>query len=210
MSRVEDATAPAPSHANATAAASRKALMFWNVPNSLTISRLVLAIAVFVLIELGAYGWALAMFVIAASTDALDGYFARLLKQESPLGRQLDPLIDKVVVAGCYIYLAAIPGTGVRPWMVTAIVVRELLIQGLRSHLEGQGQPFGAKMAGKLKTVTQCASVSAVLLTLQLGSASPGWLIVTRDGLTWLAVGLTIYSGLAYVKLALPSLRGPS
>lgn len=211
MSRVEDATAPAPSPANATAAAAaRKALRFWNVPNSLTISRLVLAVAVFVLIELGAYGWALAMFVIAASTDALDGYFARLLKQESPLGRQLDPLIDKVVVAGCYIYLATIPGTGVRPWMVTAIVVRELLIQGLRSHLEGQGQAFGAKMAGKLKTVTQCASVSAVLLTLQLASASPVWLIVARDGLTWLAVGLTIYSGLAYVKLALPSLRGSS
>ena len=73
-------------------------------------------------------------------TDALDGYFARLLKQDTPLGRQLDPLIDKVIVAGCYIYLATIPGTGVMPWMVTAIVVRELLIQGLRSHLEGQGQ----------------------------------------------------------------------
>ncbi|MHB1561647.1 MAG: CDP-diacylglycerol--glycerol-3-phosphate 3-phosphatidyltransferase, partial [Isosphaeraceae bacterium] len=83
-------------------------------------------------------------------------------------------------------------------------------IQGLRSHIEGQGQPFGAKMAGKLKTVTQCASVSAVLLTLQLGSASPGWLGIGRDALTWTAVGLTIYSGLAYVILALPSLRGAS
>ena len=57
-----------------------------------------------------------------------------------------------MIVSGCYIYLAAIPGTGVHPWMVTAIVIRELLIQGLRSLLEGQGQAFGAKMAGKLKT----------------------------------------------------------
>ena len=46
---------------------------------------------------------------------------------------------------------------------MTAIVVREILIQGLRSHLEGQGQPFGARTAGKLKTVVQCLSISAVL-----------------------------------------------
>ena len=106
--------------------------------------------------------------MIAAVTDALDGYFARLLKQDTPIGRQLDPLIDKVIVSGCYIYLATIPGTGVMPWMVTAIVIRELLIQGLRSHLEGQGQAFGARMAGKLKTVVQCLSISAVLLCLGL------------------------------------------
>ena len=76
-----------------------------------------------------------------------------------------------MIVSGCYIYLATIPGTGVFPWMVTAIVVRELLIQGLRSLLEGQGQPFGAKMAGKLKTTVQCLSISAVLLVLS--SRSP-------------------------------------
>ncbi len=52
--------------------------------------------------------------------------------------------------------------------MVTAIVVRELLIQGLRSHLEGQGQAFGARTAGKLKTVVQCGSISAVLFCLAL------------------------------------------
>ncbi len=114
------------------------------MPNSLTVSRLVLAVAVYALIGIGAYGWALVVFLVAAATDALDGYFARLLGQESPLGRQLDPLIDKVIVAGCYIYLTTIPETGVRPWMVTAIVVRELLIQGVRSLLEGKGQPFGA------------------------------------------------------------------
>ena len=108
------------------------------------------------MIDYQSYAWALALFVLAAATDALDGYFARLLKQDTPLGRQLDPLIDKVIVSGCYIYLATIPGTGVLPWMVTAIVVRELLIQGLRSHLEGQGQAFGARTAGKLKTVVQC------------------------------------------------------
>ena len=155
------------------APASRR---FWNVPNTLTVSRLALAVCVFVLIEYQSFIWALALFVIAAVTDALDGYFARLLKQDTPIGRQLDPLIDKVIVSGCYIYLATIPGTGVMPWMVTAIVVRELLIQGLRSHLEGQGQAFGARMAGKLKTVVQCLSISAVLLCLGLEPSRLGGL----------------------------------
>ena len=130
--------------------------------------RLGLAVLVFLMISLGLHAWALGLFVIAAVSDALDGYFARLLNQDTPLGRQLDPLIDKVIVSGAYIYLAAIPGTGVYPWMVTAIVVRELLIQGLRSLLEGQGQAFGAKMAGKLKTLFQCLSISAVLFCLSL------------------------------------------
>jgi CDP-diacylglycerol---glycerol-3-phosphate 3-phosphatidyltransferase len=187
------------------AAAPRR---FWNVPNTLTVSRLVLALFVFVLIANDLYLWALVIFAIAAVTDALDGYFARLLKQDTPLGRQLDPLVDKVIVSGCYIYLTTIPDTGVMPWMVTAIIVRELLIQGLRSHLEGRGQAFGAKMAGKLKTVCQCLSICLVLFCLaMLPSKTPvfWWL---RDGFTWLAVILTIYSGVSYVWIALPSFRG--
>jgi CDP-diacylglycerol--glycerol-3-phosphate 3-phosphatidyltransferase len=183
---------------------------FWNVPNTLTVSRLALALGAFVLIGHGAYPWALVVFLLASATDALDGYFARLLKQDTPIGRQLDPLIDKVIVAGCYIYLATIPGTGVMPWMVTTIIVRELLIQGLRSHLEGQGQPFGSRTAGKLKTVVQCTSISAVLLLLCLPEPHHFTLLLLRDALTWLAVGLTLYSGMIYVWIALPKLRGES
>jgi CDP-diacylglycerol---glycerol-3-phosphate 3-phosphatidyltransferase len=201
MSRAENAP---------SATAVRAPRRFWNVPNSLTVSRLVLAVAVYALIGVEAYGWALLVFLLAAATDALDGYFARLLGQESPLGRQLDPLIDKVIVAGCYIYLTTIPETGVRPWMVTAIVVRELLIQGVRSLLEGKGQPFGARTAGKLKTVVQCASIAAVLTVLWLRIPVPSAASMIRDGLTWLAVALTIYSGLVYIKIAIPSLRRES
>ncbi len=195
---------------NASMTVDRVRRRFWNVPNTLTISRLVLALGVFSLIEYEFYAWALAIFVIASATDALDGYFARLLKQDTPLGRQLDPLIDKVIVAGGYIYLATIEGTGVRAWMVTAIVIRELLIQGLRSHLEGQGHAFGARAAGKLKTVVQCVSISAVLLVLALSPPAPPALVLSRDILTWLAVALTLYSGLSYIWIALPSLRGES
>jgi CDP-diacylglycerol---glycerol-3-phosphate 3-phosphatidyltransferase len=179
---------------------------FWNVPNSLTLSRLLLAVVVFALISYEYYRAALVVFTVAAVTDALDGYLARLLDQATPIGRQLDPLIDKVIVAGAYIYLLTISGTGVMPWMVTAIVVRELLIQGLRSLLEGQGQAFGALMAGKLKTLFQCLSIMAILLCLSARPSS-AWLLA-RDLLTWIAVGLTLYSGLAYIAVAMPSLRG--
>jgi CDP-diacylglycerol--glycerol-3-phosphate 3-phosphatidyltransferase len=183
---------------------------FWNVPNTLTVSRLGLAVCVFALIAAESYAWALVVFVLAAVTDALDGYFARLLQQDTPIGRQLDPLVDKVIVAGCYIYLATIPGTGVMPWMVTAIVVRELLIQGLRSHLEGKGQPFGARTSGKLKTLVQCLSISAVLFCLAVEPAPPQMVVYLRDALTWLAVALTVYSGLIYAWIALPELRSES
>jgi CDP-diacylglycerol--glycerol-3-phosphate 3-phosphatidyltransferase len=181
---------------------------FWNVPNALTLSRLALAVVVFVCVANAWYRTALAVFIVAALTDALDGYFARLLNQGTAIGRQLDPLVDKVIVCGAFIYLATIPETGVAPWMVTTIVVRELLIQGLRSHLEGGGQAFGAKTAGKLKTLVQCLSISAILVVLSL-DPSPSLRIV-RDILTWSAVGLTIYSGLGYFALAIPRLKGGS
>ena len=122
-------------------APARPAGRFWNVPNTLTVSRLGLAVFVFTMISNGWYAGALALFVLAAATDALDGYFARLLGQDTPLGRQLDPLIDKVIVSGAYIYLAAIPGTGVHPWMVTAIVVRELV--------DGEGLVGVGRMSGE-------------------------------------------------------------
>lgn len=184
---------------------SEPAPRFWNVPNTLTVSRLGLGAVVFALIALEQYLAALVVFGLAALTDALDGYFARLLNQATPLGRQLDPLIDKVIVSGAFIYLLAVPGTGVAPWMVTVVVVRELLIQGLRSLMEGQGVAFGAKAAGKLKTVFQCLSIAAILLCLWL-QPPPVWLRA-RDVVTWAAVLLTIYSGVGYVAVALPRLR---
>ncbi len=179
---------------------------FWNVPNALSMGRLVLSVIVFAQIAHGYYLGAAIVFFLAALSDAADGYFARLLNQETALGRQLDPLVDKVIVAGAYIYLLTIPGTGVAAWMVTTILIRELLIQGLRSLLEGQGQAFGAKMAGKLKTVFQCASIIAVLIVLAYDLQ--GVWVWIRDILTWGAVGLTIYSGLGYVIAGLPRLRG--
>ena len=94
------------------------------------------------------------------------------MNQETAIGRQLDPLVDKLIVAGALIYLLPGPRAGPgMPWMVTAIVIRELLIQGLRSLIEGRGEPFGAKMAGKLKTMFQCLAIGGSLVCL--GMARP-------------------------------------
>lgn len=193
----------------------RGAEPFWNLPNAITLSRLGLAIVVFAGVAYGYFLASLLIYVAASLTDALDGFVARRFGQATAIGRQLDPLVDKVINCGSYIYLLTIPTdrTGLYPWMVTTIVVRELLIQGLRSHLEGGGQAFGAKWAGKFKTFFQCVSIGFILgiLWLQAGVAEPlTRLDAIRDLMTWLAVGLTVYSGLGYFALAVTQFRGPS
>jgi CDP-diacylglycerol--glycerol-3-phosphate 3-phosphatidyltransferase len=180
---------------------------FWNIPNVLTVSRLVLGVIVFGLIEYRQFAAALVVFVVASLTDAIDGYVARWLDQCTAIGRQLDPLVDKMLVSGGFIYLLAVQGTGLAPWMVTLIITRELFIQWLRSLLEGRGEAFGARAAGKLKTLFQCLAISAILLGLsfRLTPTSP-WLL-GRDIIIWAAVALTLYSGIVYVFIALPLLR---
>src|SRR5262245_29652822 len=77
----------------------------WNLPNQLTASRFVLALVLFVLIELDLWLACLGVFVVATITDWLDGYMARRQGLTSTLGRNLDPLVDKVLVCGAYIFL---------------------------------------------------------------------------------------------------------
>jgi CDP-diacylglycerol--glycerol-3-phosphate 3-phosphatidyltransferase len=155
-----------------------------------------------------AAGWdlaALIVFSIAALTDAFDGALARAMGQASALGRQLDPLVDKVMICSTLIFLLPRENSGVGAWMVAAIVSRELLVQALRSLVEGQGSAFGAKWMGKLKTLTQCLAIVAVLWTS--GDASRGSLATARDILLWSATILTITSGLTYLSAAIPLLR---
>ena len=179
---------------------------FWNVPNTLTIGRLVLGLAVCALISAGMFAIALAVFIVAAISDAFDGYLARRLAQETPIGRQLDPLVDKLIVGAALIHLLPRAGSGLMPWMVTTIIVRELIVQALRSLIEGRGEPFGARLAGKLKTVFQCLAIGGSLVCLSLTTA-PAYLTWTRDILIYTAVALTVYSGCGYLAIAWPKLK---
>ena len=170
-----------------------------NLPNSITISRIILVIPlIYLLYQPESYyqWWALAIFVIASLTDWLDGYLARKLNQVTALGKFLDPLTDKILVIAPLLVL--IERQQIPAWAVFLIIVREIVIAGWRINpeLNQQKEIKGANIWGKLKTVTQILAI--VLLILPLPNYQPIGVIIF-----WLAVALTIVSG--YIYLIPPS-----
>ena len=197
----------------------------WNVPNQLTVLRLILSIVCFICLAFDSYLAALILFVIAAGTDWVDGFWARRYGQITQLGRILDPFADKIVICGTFIFLAAVPPTAagrsaseITAWMAVVVVARELLVTALRSMAEGQGSDFSAKWAGKWKMVFQCAAAAASLWRLwyygyQSGSwatTPPDWTTWSLRILVWIAVLLTVYSAWGYVQSAIRLLRKSS
>ncbi|MGA0039433.1 MAG: CDP-alcohol phosphatidyltransferase family protein [Pirellulales bacterium] len=184
----------------------------FTVPNVISGVRLLVSLAVFVLLAWQWWGWALAAFVLAASTDAIDGWYARRYNAISVLGRVLDPLVDKVLVCGTYVMLAAVPATSGRPaaivaWMAVVVVVRELVVTGVRGEMERQGVDFSAGFSGKLKMILQSCAIAADLavrgdlaqsLSASVADALPTVALVTA----WGAIVLTIWSGLEYLWAA--------
>ena len=181
---------------------------FPNLPNQLTVARLMLSVVVFVLIALKSYLAALVLFIVAASTDWLDGYFARRWGLITQLGRILDPFADKIIICGTFIFLAAEPASLMPAWVVVLVVGRELLITALRGYLEQQGADFSASMSGKLKMVAQCAAaiLSLYLLTFH-GVDIPGWLPTLVVASVWATVVLTVFSGVSYIMAAAKLMR---
>jgi CDP-diacylglycerol--glycerol-3-phosphate 3-phosphatidyltransferase len=174
----------------------------WTLPNLLTFARLAMSAGLFALIALEAWTAALALFALAAFTDWLDGFLARVLNAGSALGRMLDPLVDKVLITGAFIFLLPIgmQGGWLAPWMVALVTAREFLITGLRAYLEAQGISFGADWLGKLKMTTQCAALSAIFLAQiwpKLGA--------TRDVLIGAMLAATVASGVQYIVRAVRS-----
>ena len=181
-----------------------------NMPNFITATRLLLSVVLFSMIATG--GWwisAAAIFVLAASTDALDGYLARRYKQVTVLGRILDPFVDKVIVCGTFVFLLELQGesdSGVNAWMVIIIIGREMFVSSLRGILEKEGKDFSASLAGKLKMTLQCVAITASLLSLSESLHWP-WLVTARDLLLSVAVAVTIWSGLVYLLRGFSLLR---
>lgn len=182
----------------------------FNVPNQLTIARLVLAVVMFCVIPFELYLVAMLLFLVAAGTDFLDGWYARKFDQVTVLGRILDPFADKIIICGSFIFLAAEPDSEVHAWMTVVIVGRELLVTALRSFLEERGADFSASMSGKLKMVVQCTAVSVSILRLSYvgAEAEPAvWLVPSLQVLVWAAVVITVYSGVAYIFAAVRLMR---
>jgi CDP-diacylglycerol--glycerol-3-phosphate 3-phosphatidyltransferase len=183
-----------------------------NLPNQLTTGRLGLAIVLFVLIEFDQWLWCSIVFALAAFTDWLDGYLARKQGLTSTLGRNLDPLVDKVLTCGAYIFLLTVQGSGLAPWMVTVVVARELIITGLRSFMEQSGAVFGADWLGKVKMVLQCAALFGIFTVLfarghNLDDPALTALSITRDILIYAMLFVTSLSGIQYLWRAAHLLR---
>lgn len=183
----------------------------WNVPNVLSLSRLPLAVVLFVCISYESWAVGLAVFSVAAFTDWLDGWWARRFNQSTPVGRALDPLTDKVLIGGAYIYLIPVTEAGITPWIVTVVLCRELLITGLRGMVEATGQKFGADWFGKLKTVLQSVVLIGVLLLQTLRSRGESGLVSALEPiqliLVYAMLVATVGSAVQYAVKAIKLLR---
>ena len=169
-----------------------------NLPNTLASIRIVLAPLMFWIIlnpqaftDNGFhitwnYYFATLLFVLASVTDFFDGYIAREWKQSTLLGAILDPLADKMLTLAAFLGLMMIGEASA--WAIYIIIVRELFITGVRTVAVTEGISVKASWAGKVKTVAQMIAIGFLLMHWAYG-----------DLLLWIAVALTVYSGLEYL-----------
>lgn len=165
-----------------------------NLPTWITVSRLLGVPAVLLLLADPTdehRWWALAVFLLAAGTDWLDGFLARRLNQVTDLGKFLDPLVDKLLVVAPLLVVVA--WGRVAPWLAFAIIGRELTVAGWRVN---QTTIAGANWLGKLKTVVQIAAIA-----LLLAPAIDGWPAVGAGAIA-LAAALSLVSGAVYLRPA--------
>jgi cardiolipin synthase len=143
---------------------------------------------------------ALAVFIAAGVTDFLDGYLARMWGQQSSLGRMLDPIADKLLVASCLLMLAA--ESTIHGWALLAAVVilcREILVSGLREYLAELRVSVPVTRLAKWKTTLQLIAVGFLICGEAGDAVVP---VVTRLGvmLLWLSALLTLYTGWDYLQ----------
>lgn len=179
-----------------------------NIPNQITIARMLLIpfFLIFLLapidfgvIQIGreqlpvTHAIAALIFIIASTTDWVDGYYARKYGLVTNLGKFLDPLADKLLVSAALIALVQL---GLAPaWIVIVIISREFAVTGLRLVLAGEGEVVAANMLGKIKTWTQIVAIAALLLhNIPFSLLS----IPFADISLWIALVFTIWSGWDY------------
>jgi len=187
-----------------------------NLPNRITLSRIVLGFALFALLSLEHEGvslfasrdialWvAAAAFVVCVSTDWLDGWLARKRGEVTTFGRIADPFADKLLVLGTLICMIPLTPELVPPWFVVALLAREFLVSGLRSFLESQGVPFGARWGGKIKMVLQSVFIPVALAdaAIAAGGAPSEALRLLAHILFWGTLAATMVSMFDYLQVA--------
>ncbi|MDI7741732.1 CDP-diacylglycerol--glycerol-3-phosphate 3-phosphatidyltransferase [Lysinibacillus fusiformis] len=182
-----------------------------NIPNKITVSRILL-IPIFVIVILFDFGWgnmtflgaempvnhfvAGLIFIIASCTDWVDGYYARKFNLVTNLGKFLDPLADKLLVAAAFIVLVEL---GMAPsWIVIVILSREFAVTGLRAILAGEGEIVAASQLGKIKTWAQIVAISSLILHNTIFAP----INIPFDMITlYVALIFTVWSGWEYFYL---------
>ncbi|RYB07735.1 CDP-diacylglycerol--glycerol-3-phosphate 3-phosphatidyltransferase [Lichenibacterium ramalinae] len=176
----------------------------WNLPNLLTYGRMVAVPAVagclFAPDDFRMRWLALAIFTVAGITDFFDGYLARAWNQQSSLGRMLDPIADKLLVAASLLMLVA--DGSVTSWSIWAAIVilcREILVSGLREFLAELRVSVPVTKVAKWKTTAQLAAVGFLIAGPAGERVLPGTLNIGLV-LLWIAAVLTLYTGWDYMK----------
>ena len=162
-----------------------------NLPNKLTVFRVILVIPFVVLMLSGYDLWAVAVFIIASLTDLLDGKIARKYNLITDFGKFMDPLADKLLVCSamiCLVELKLLPA-----WLVIIIIAREFIISGFRLVASDNGVVIAASYWGKFKTTFQMLMI--IVLILNLGGVFDTIGLV----LTWIALILTVVSLVDYL-----------
>jgi cardiolipin synthase len=176
----------------------------FNLPNILTYLRLAAIPAVVGLLFWPEDHWsrwmALGVFALAGITDYLDGYFARIYAQQSALGRMLDPIADKLLVAACLLMLVAdqtIHGWAL--WAAIVILCREILVSGLREFLAELKVGVPVSRVAKWKTTAQIVAIGFLIAGPAGETVLPGTTMIGIV-LLWVSAVLTIYTGWDYLK----------
>jgi cardiolipin synthase len=182
--------------------------MLTNPPNLLTCFRILAVPAMVAAFYIpGDFGkWATcAIFSVAAITDFFDGYLARSLSMQSPLGRMLDPIADKLLVGAAILMLVHFDRSPILPALV--ILCREILVSGLREFLAEVRVGLPVSRLAKWKTSVQMVAIGFLLA----GSAAPWWLFADQVGAwgLWLAAGLTLVTGFDYLVVGLRHSNAP-
>jgi CDP-diacylglycerol--glycerol-3-phosphate 3-phosphatidyltransferase len=147
---------------------------------------------------------ACAVLAVAGVTDILDGYIARVRKEESSFGKLMDPVADKILLCVAILFLAAAPNTELSPWLGTLLLAREFLITGLRSFVASEGLVMGAGNMGKTKTLLQFLGLGGIMLGLDI---YPGFFLIAGHVLLWAAVVLSYWSMVRYSTKAYLELK---
>ncbi len=191
------------------------------LPNLLTVSRIVLGSLVFFLLAAAAGAlpgqegppqaasaliWTSeALFVIAAVTDYFDGWLARALKATSPWGTILDPIADKIAIAAAILGLTVLAPLGSVPLPGFLILIRELMVSGLREGVAPLGVKLPVTRLAKWKTTLQLVALALEIPAMLSTYASP--LRVGADVLLWLAAIVTLWTGADYIRAAHRALK---